>query len=446
MPSHGLNPIENVYVVATAADLPDVLSRFIIYHLLYDPGDGVGLYYSDDESTLSKVSSGAGFVTIDTAQTITGLKTFNVEANSASIVVIGEPSTLRGDSQDGQLTFWGEHSSVIYGSKITQNSSNVSWGGTGANPAISLQLVLNLQILSGNTLQIKDASNADSAEFSHDGEDFNTTFVNTTDWNITVANLKLIGALTATSYGGITEANLLDKSASETITIPNGGSWLFTSDGSGQVFLDLGTDLKLGANDGTTDVFFNHNNSDFRIGVTGTRFNAIPMLFDGINGLRSGQPIYISEQASSNANVTAWGQLWIKSDAPNTLWFTGDTGVERPVGHNVLPYIALTSAYTLLLVDNGERLNRTNTTSFDVTCPDLSTLPVGATYIFTNQGASGTFRVKGATGVTLRHFTGSAVDSVTAGNGFVIATGGIVTVNKVTDTEYHIWGSGITTA
>lgn len=360
MPSHGLNPIENVYVVATAADLPDVLSRFIIYHLLYDPGDGVGLYYSDDESTLTPVSSAAA------------------EINDLTVAV------------------------------------------TWANVPVA-----NIPNL--NTSKINTG-----------------TFVNA---RISVGSVTQHEAALTILEGQITDGSIFPRlDSSETISLPNGGSWLFTSDGSGQVFLDLGTDLKLGANDGSTDVFFNHNNSDFRIGVTGTRFNAIPMLFDGFNGLRSGQPIYISEQASSNANVTAWGQLWIKSDAPNTLWFTGDTGVERPVGHNVLPYIALTSAYTLLLVDNGERLNRTNTTSFDVTCPDLSTLPVGATYIFTNQGASGTFRVKGATGVTLRHFTGSAVDSVTAGNGFVIATGGIVTVNKVTDTEYHIWGSGITTA
>ena len=50
----------------------------------------------------------------------------------------------------------------------------------------------NLRVLAGNEFQIRDSTNADKALFSHDGTDFNTTFVNTTDWNISGANVKFI--------------------------------------------------------------------------------------------------------------------------------------------------------------------------------------------------------------------------------------------------------------
>ncbi len=52
-----LNPRENTFVVATADDLPDVLSRFVVYNFLYDPGAGIGLYYTSDESALIRVDA-----------------------------------------------------------------------------------------------------------------------------------------------------------------------------------------------------------------------------------------------------------------------------------------------------------------------------------------------------------------------------------------------------
>ena len=34
----------------------------------------------------------------------------------------------------------------------------------------------------------------------------------------------------------------------------------------------------------------------------------------------------LKEQAAANADTAAYGQLWVKSDTPNTLWFTDDAG------------------------------------------------------------------------------------------------------------------------
>lgn len=53
-------PTDNVYLVQSAEDLPDALSQWTLYNLLYDPGDGIGLYFSSDGITLIKLASGGG--------------------------------------------------------------------------------------------------------------------------------------------------------------------------------------------------------------------------------------------------------------------------------------------------------------------------------------------------------------------------------------------------
>ena len=89
----------------------------------------------------------------------------------------------------------------------------------------------NVTVKGGNSLALQDSTNADSVTLSHDGTDLNIAGVGTTDINLTGITKLQAGtvdadfdALTATSYGGISEANLVDKSASETIS---GATWDF---------------------------------------------------------------------------------------------------------------------------------------------------------------------------------------------------------------------------
>lgn len=39
----------------------------------------------------------------------------------------------------------------------------------------------------------------------------------------------------------------------------------------------------------------------------------------------------LQEFSSAPADTAGFGQLWVKSDIPNTLWFTDDTGIDHPV-------------------------------------------------------------------------------------------------------------------
>lgn len=42
----------------------------------------------------------------------------------------------------------------------------------------------------------------------------------------------------------------------------------------------------------------------------------------------------LQEFSSAPADTAGFGQLWVKSDVPNTFWFTDDTGVDYPVAGN----------------------------------------------------------------------------------------------------------------
>lgn len=53
-------PNDNIYVIPNAADLPQQLDQWRIYHLLYDPGAGTGLYFSPDSTTLVRLATGGG--------------------------------------------------------------------------------------------------------------------------------------------------------------------------------------------------------------------------------------------------------------------------------------------------------------------------------------------------------------------------------------------------
>jgi len=53
-------PLDNVYLIKTADDLPQELSQWTLYNLQYDPGAGAGLYFSPDGTSLVRLAAGGG--------------------------------------------------------------------------------------------------------------------------------------------------------------------------------------------------------------------------------------------------------------------------------------------------------------------------------------------------------------------------------------------------
>jgi len=74
---------------------------------------------------------------------------------------------------------WGENaSSSITSFILSSGGSNASMSGTTG----SLQVSIPIDILSGDYLRIRDGTNADYAQWSHDGTDFSLALTNTGDY------------------------------------------------------------------------------------------------------------------------------------------------------------------------------------------------------------------------------------------------------------------------
>jgi len=160
-------------------------------------------------------------------------------------------------------------------------------------------------------------------------------------------SVAITGALTATSYGGITEANLLDKTADEAVT----GQWSntlgwnsdYTSEGSayGATIFGMGLAFNGGVSgvDSTLTSLYGmkwmratHTNIDSQIlegvyvAVGGTIRGAI-----GTEGIHTVGSVFMDEKAGAAGSVAGRGQLWIKNTAPAQLWFTDDAGTDTQI-------------------------------------------------------------------------------------------------------------------
>lgn len=67
--------------------------------------------------------------------------------------------------------------------------------------------------------------------------------------------------------------------------------------------------------------------------------------------LRNNATLYIDELAAANADVTGHGQIWVRSDTPNTLMFTDDAGNDYEISTGLLP--AVGGAGDTLRVNNA---------------------------------------------------------------------------------------------
>ena len=164
-----------------------------------------------------------------------------------------------------------------------------------------------------NPIQIEDDSNLESKLKNVKVADTNTPIQISTDTVDIKGSLKVNGVDVSTepddTGSGATELNELSD-----VTYSSGDLTISSLDTivSGDLTLDSTGDIALSADggnitmdDGTTTIF------DFDVD------NVV---------LKSDAPLKIKEAASAAADTTAYGQLWVKSDSPNNLYFTDDTG------------------------------------------------------------------------------------------------------------------------
>lgn len=116
----------------------------------------------------------------------------------------------------------------------------------------------------------------------------------------------------------------------------------------------------------------------------------------------------------------------------------GDTA--RPIGFNVMPVYEIDAADSFDLAHNGMLWHTDGASTIAFTCANDATIPQGATYVIVNESSAGVQTIS-AGAITLRWFDGSTAGGQTGTR--TLASGGVATVYKYSDTEFFVWGSGL---
>ena len=280
----------------------------------------------------------------------------------------------------------------------------------------------------GTTLRILSTDNTDYVDFSHGSGASDGIFDITAT---ATSQIHISGADVGLEFGSNLEF-LNDTGANERITFRTdnataGGSigWRDSSNNlEAQIFYYAGL-LNVGGS--TLTNFRVSTSSDGEINVSDQ------VTFDGVQ----------------TALSTLCGGTWdagVGGGVTSKMFVKDVDGVSRNIGWNETPTqnIGL-GTYTL---DNDDVANFLthdgNLGSTLVECPNSSLIPIGATWILANDGTTaGTCTIAGAVGVTLYWLDGGGGASATTGTR-TLAKQGICTIRKQSNTQYQIWGAGLT--
>jgi hypothetical protein len=170
-------------------------------------------------------------------------------------------------------------------------------GGTiecGANTAVNFSVVnnSNIYLRDGGNLRIHDTGDTDYADFTHDGTDFLTTFVNTSNWNLSGAlalqltggmdiDLRDAGILRIRDSGDTDYAEFSHNGTDFNTALTNTTSWNLTGFNtlrpSADVSLSSGYDLythggfvRIRGSTSANYCQMSHDSTDFNIAFTNT--------------------------------------------------------------------------------------------------------------------------------------------------------------------------------
>lgn len=348
------------------------------------------------------------------------------------------------------------------------------------------------------TMTLFNTGNTDSAAFQHDGTDFNTTFANTTDWNLSgLTTFRVTGNIDAT---GNVEGSSLDIVNTNTFQITNGAETTFDVNGASALNIrgmdqnDTGLNLEDGMSlafedqaqanpiviqntgvggsaaqleftttavspgvfffDGIALRVYDSSNTDYgRFDHDGTDFNIRGVGATAINIIPTGTELGLEVIANSNTNLYAnniqsGGSWTISGDRTSRLYVVeSDTSTQRPVGYNITPTRS-TGSGTLILgrEDVSYFLSKDGVGSaMTVQVPNDAAIPIGATFIVSNDGTtSGNITISQGASTSLEWMDGSGGAAVTGNR--TLAVRGICTLRKASASGTHrwlIWGAGL---
>ena len=202
--------------------------------------------------------------------------------------------------------------------------------GSGFNEALAYTMT--------NTFTIADALGTDNIAISHDGTDANFDFTNTTDLNLN-DGVKLKVWDSSNTYSNDI------YTVSDDLYIANPAV-------AGAVYLS------------GSDIVFKDQAGD-----------SVARFIDGLTYIEGS--ILEEERAAAVVDLAGYGQIWIKDDTPNNLYFTDDTGQD----------VAITA--------NGELATTARITALEAAVPTTGTFDTDWAGFSTAQSSTWTYRVSG---------------------------------------------------
>ena len=68
---------------------------------------------------------------------------------------------------------------------------------------------------------------------------------------------------------------------------------------------------------------------------------ALAMTIEQDQNIKLENGVYSKEKPAADADVSAYGQIWVTNNTPNTLYFTDDDGVDHPVSKGDIRFITV---------------------------------------------------------------------------------------------------------
>ncbi len=232
-------------------------------------------------------------------------KDFRVEA-------VGAVNALFVQGSDGRI---GAGTSVP-GLHTGTSGSNAKYFSLGGGTAATFELfrAANVDTQAVGRLQFINTENADGSNDDADGKSiaYISGHITTSDNNAGNDSGGFIKIATKPEGRGLIERMRIDS----------GGNTLFYSTESGKT--DWRFTINLQDADNPQLYMYDEGASyqDLQIGGTTSTFTRIN------DKLRCLQTIYVAERAAAAGDIAGLAQMWVKSDAPNELWFTNDVGTD----------------------------------------------------------------------------------------------------------------------
>jgi hypothetical protein len=331
-----------------------------------------------------------------------------------SLVLTDDPTGDQQPYTDSSLTY-NASTNVLTTStfvgNLTGNADTATLATTATTATSATQVtVASVDGNGGDTTMYPVLVAANSATDQSPHLDGGALSYNATSNTLTATNLAGAG-------GNITGLNA-NNISSGTLAVGRGGTNVTTSTGSGTAFV-----LHTSPTFVTSIVVPTINNS-----------TGVVLQYNGSNMLGS-QDRTASTNTSGGFIFDADGNnLDIGFNQMRTETYTTSAGVtlfdRDSAGHS------FRSTHT-----SGAKIYQTEATGGDLNLPD------GSMWIVRNFTTStGTVTIQGGTASTVRHYNGSGTIVSTSGSSapFTLARGGVATIVKVADSEYEMWGIGLT--